>query len=128
MAAAKDTLTITGFILAVTLALNALIFFLGEERIASVLNAIPILSHLTAALFGLIPNCAASVALTKMATDGLITAGAMLSGLFPAAGAGLLILLRQNKHPKQNLLILLLLVAIGVCFGLLADLIGITVI
>lgn len=126
--AIHHTLTITLFVFLITLALNALIFFLGEERLGSVLNVLPGLSYIVAAFFGLIPNCAASIALTKLATDGLISTGAMLSGLFPAAGVGILVLLKQNKHPKENLLILLSTVATGILFGLLADLIGISVV
>ena len=126
--AIHHTLTITLFVFLITLALNALIFFLGEERLGSVLNVVPGLSYIVAAFFGLIPNCAASIALTKLATDGLISTGAMLSGLFPAAGVGILVLLKQNKHPKENLLILLSTVATGILFGLLADLIGVSVV
>jgi hypothetical protein len=51
----------------------------------------------------------------------------MTSGLFAGAGVGLLILFRMNRRRRENIVVTVLLVVIGVVFGLLADLIGITV-
>ena len=62
--ALHHTLTISAFILAVTLVINALVFFVGEEALGEVVSRIPVLSHLISALIGLIPGCATSVALT----------------------------------------------------------------
>ena len=121
--AIHHTLTISLFVLVCTLAINALVFFVGEERLGSIMYGAPFVSHLIAALFGLIPNCAASVALTTLCTEGLITVGTMLAGLFSGAGTGLLVLFRINKHPKENLVILAILVLVGTLFGLVGDLI-----
>jgi hypothetical protein len=121
--ALHHTLTITAFVLAVTLIINALIFFIGEENVGAVMYNKPVVGHLIAAIFGLIPNCAASVALTTLCTKGLITAGTMMAGLFPGAGVGLLVLFKVNKHPKENLAIVGIILLVGVVFGLLGDLI-----
>ena len=86
------------------------------------LQGIPFVSHLIAAIFGLIPNCAASVALTTLCTKGLISAGTMMAGLFSGAGVGLLVLFKVNKHVKDNLIIVGIVVLSGVVFGLLGDL------
>ncbi len=117
------TLTISLFVLAVTLAINSLVFFVGEDNLGAVMYDKPIVSHFIAAVFGLIPNCAASVVLTTLCTEGLITAGTMMSGLFSGAGVGLLVLFRVNKHVKENLTVLGILVLVGVMFGFLGDLI-----
>jgi hypothetical protein len=114
------------FLLAITLAINAAIFFIGQERLSYLLYDRPFISHLIAALFGLIPNCAASVALTSFFAEGLITMGTMLSGLFSGAGVGLLVLFRVNKHPERNLTITLTLVIFGLLFGILTDLTGLS--
>ena len=53
-----------------------------------------------------------------------ITAGTMLSGLFSGAGIGIAILFKVNKRIKENLLIIGIIVASGVIFGLIADLVG----
>lgn len=121
--ALHHTLTISAFVLIVTLAINALVYFVGAEALGSLLRGIPVVSHIIAAVFGLIPNCAASVALTTLCTEGLITAGTMMSGLFSGAGVGLLVLFRVNKHMKQNLAIVGIVIAAGVIFGLLGDLV-----
>lgn len=121
--ALHHTLTISLFVLLVTLAINALVYFVGEESLGAIMYDKPVISHLIAAIFGLVPNCAASVALATLCTEGLITAGTMISGLFSGAGVGLLVLFRVNKHIKENLIIVLILVASGVIFGLIGDLV-----
>ena len=121
--ALHHTVTISLFVLAITLAINALVFFIGEENLGAVMNGKPVLSHIIATIFGLIPNCAASVALTTLCTQGLISAGTMMSGLFSGAGVGLLVLFRVNKKVKENLLILAIIVVAGIIFGLIGDLI-----
>lgn len=120
--AIHHTVTITIFVLITTLLINALMFFVGEETLGRVLYDKPFVGHLIAAVFGLIPNCAASVALATLCSEGLITAGTMMAGLFSGAGVGVLILFKVNKNLKENLLVLLVLVGCGVCFGMLGDL------
>ncbi len=121
--ALHHTVTISIFVLIVTFAINALVFFVGEENLGAIMYNKPFVSHLIAAVFGLIPNCAASVALTTLCTEGLITAGTMMSGLFSGAGVGLLVLFKVNKKLKENLAIVGILLAVGVIFGLIGDLI-----
>ncbi len=119
--ALHHTLTTGLFILLVTLLINTAIFFIGEEALASVMRDRPVLGHAIASVFGLIPNCAASVTLVTLASEGLITAGTMMAGLFSGSGVGILVLFKVNKDIKQNLLIVSLLVTVGFLFGLLAD-------
>ena len=117
------TATVSLFVLIITLVINAMIFFIGEEKLGVIMYNKPFVSHLISAIFGLIPNCAASVALASLCTEGLITAGTMMSGLFSGAGVGLLVLFRINKRLKENLMIVAVIVAVGVIFGMLGDLI-----
>ena len=119
--ALHHTATTGLFILLVTLLINAAVFFIGEGALASVMHDVPVISHAIAALFGLIPNCAASVTLATLASDGIISAGTMMAGLFSGSGIGILVLFRVNKNLKQNLSITALLVITGFVFGLLAD-------
>ena len=119
--ALRHTLSVGLFILIFTTLLNAVIFFVGGFDGFSL--KIPFLSHLVCAFIGLIPNCAASVALTKLALSGFISTGAMLSGLFAGAGVGLAVLFRINKRTGVNLFILALLLLFGTVFGMIADLI-----
>ena len=119
--ALHHTVSITLFILIITLSLNAVIFFIGKDAIFSVVSGLPLLSHAVCTLLGLIPNCAASVLLSTLYSDGIISAGAMISGLFSGAGVGLLVLFRINKHPRENVAMLLSLVASGFIFGIIFD-------
>ena len=48
-----------------------------------------------------------------------------LGGLLASAGVGLLVLVRANRHWKQNLAIIAVLYAIGVVWGLIVNALGI---
>ena len=122
--ALHHTVKITVFIFICTLVINTAIFFIGNDNLAKIMYDKPFISHVIAALFGLIPNCSASVALTEFYSAGFITLGTMLSGLFAGSGAGLLVLLKVNKHRRANLYIVLTLIFSGIFFGLLADIIN----
>ena len=126
--ALHHTLSVSLFVLAVTLVVNLFVFFIGDDSLSGTLLSLPVLSHLLSAVVGLIPNCASSVALTKLAMSGVISAGAMMSGLFAGAGVGILILFKMIKRTKENIIIVAMLVGVGVVFGLLADLVGISLI
>ena len=120
--AAHHTFTVSIFVLVATIAINALVFFVGEEALASVFTFAPFAGYLISAIIGLIPNCAASVLLSTLCAEGIISAGVMMSGLFSGAGVGLLVLFRVNKHLRENILIVLLLVILASVFGPIGDL------
>ncbi|MDO4590917.1 MAG: putative manganese transporter [Slackia sp.] len=115
--ALKHTVQVTLFIFVVTLALEALMDSVGEEALAAFLQGNPALSVLAAAAVGLIPNCAASVALTELYLEGTLGAGAMMGGLLVSAGVGLLVLLRTNRPMRDNLIIMAGLLAVGIAVG-----------
>ncbi len=123
--ALKHTLNIFIFILLVTLIINIAIHFIGEEAIAGILSGIPILGPIIAGIIGLIPNCAASVILTQLYLENIISVATMISGLLVGAGVGLLVLFRTNKGLKENLKIIGLLYGIGVISGIVIELVGI---
>ena len=126
--AIHHTLSVSLFVLLVTMGVNAIVFFALDGIFSSSVFALPVVSHILSAVIGLIPNCASSVALTRLAMAGVISTGSMMSGLFAGAGVGLLILFKMNKRVKENLIITAILVGVGVIFGLLADLIGLSLI
>ena len=59
--------------------------------------------------------------IAQLYVEGMLGAGAMLSGLLVSAGVGLLVLVRANRHWKQNLAIIAVLYAIGVVWGLICE-------
>ena len=122
--ALSHTLQIALFILAVSLGLNILIGIVGEGSIRSALGGRAMAGPAVAGLIGLIPNCAASVTLTQLYLEGLLSAGALIAGLLVGAGVGLLILFRVNENLGENLRITALLYAVGVISGIVIETAG----
>lgn len=116
---------VTFFVLLVTLVLNLILGLAGEDALSSAISAVPGLSIFVSALVGLIPNCAASVAITQLYLAGVLSMGATMAGLLVSAGIGLLVLFSANRSTKQNLAILAVLYVIGVAWGFVIDLLGI---
>lgn len=124
--ALKHTLEIFAYILVISFVLNLVIAYIGEDTLSSFVLNRPVIGELAAGMIGLMPNCAASVVITQLYLEGLLSAGPMMAGLLVSAGVGLLVLFKVNDHPRENLKILGLLYAVGVVSGLLIELIGIT--
>ena len=118
------TAQITGFIILITFGLNLILEAADAGFWQSFLQTRPILGSVLAGLVGLIPNCAASVAITQLYLQGVISFGAMMAGLLTGAGAGLLVLFRANHNRKENVRILLFLYGIGVLAGIVMEFIG----
>ncbi|WP_051538071.1 putative manganese transporter [Butyrivibrio proteoclasticus] len=115
------------FVLILTMVLGFVIEFIGKENLSNLLKTNPVASHILSGIIGLIPNCAASVIITELYLENMITLGTMMSGLLVGAGIGLLILFRVNNNKKENINIALLLFVIGTVSGLLIDLLHITI-
>ena len=124
--ALKHTLNIFVFILIITLLINIAIYFIGEERIADFIQINPILGPAITSLIGLLPNCAASVILTQLYLEKVISASTLISGLLVGAGVGLAVLFKTNKGIKENIKVIAILYVIGIISGLGIQLLGIT--
>ena len=120
------TIKVFVFIFAVSVLLNLVLECGGEGALEWFANNNSVLAAILTGLVGLVPNCASSVIITQLYLKGLISGGAMMSGLLVGAGVGVLVLFRTNRPMKQNVKIVGLLYAIGVAAGLLIDLIGLT--
>ena len=126
LSAFKHTIRIFVYILVIAGILHLIIEGIGEDTLAGVFTNAPILGEAVAALVGLIPNCASSVVITELYLGGIIGAGAMMSGLLVNAGVGLLVLFRLNRDQKQNIGIIAVLYSVGVFWGIVIELLGIT--
>lgn len=120
------TLKITGFIFVVSLVLSLLMEIVGGDVLASLLTGAPVAGTIITGIIGLIPNCAASVLITQMYLEGLLTSGQLLSGLLVGAGVGLLVLVRTNNKKKENAQVIGTLLGLGIAWGILIDILGIT--
>ena len=116
--ATKHTLNITIFIFVITLILNGIITYIGEDTIAHFISKNVILGPIIAGLIGLVPNCASSVILTELFISNVISMPVLISGVAVNAGVGLLVLFKTNKNIKENVSIIGILYAIGVISGI----------
>lgn len=126
VSAIKHTIKITIYIIIISFALNVITHFWGIENIEGLFSSVPVIGVLLSALIGLIPNCASSVVITEFYLDGVISAGSMMAGLLVNAGVGMLVLFRLNRHIKQNLSIVLAMYFLGVFWGFVIQIAGIT--
>lgn len=120
--ALKHTVVIFGFILGISFILNVIIMLIGEDTLAGLILNRPVIGPLISGIVGLIPNCAASVVITQLYINGVMSFGSMMAGLLPGAGVGILVLFKENDNLKENLKILGTIYAIGVICGIVIDL------
>lgn len=121
--ALKHSVNVTIFIFVVTLGINLLAEAGLEGALASVTQA-PFLSPIVMALFGFIPNCAVSVGMTQLYLEGVMSGGALVSGLTVNSGIGLIVLFRTNRDFNENLRIMAVMLAVGVLAGWVIQLVG----
>lgn len=121
----KHTLQIFVYIFIITVLLNGIIEWIGEDTLRSFISNKTFVGPIISALIGLIPNCAASVILTELFVENVIKMSTLISGLLINAGVGLLILFRMNKNIKENIGIITLLYIISVVSGIVLELFGI---
>lgn len=120
------TLQIALFIFLISLMIGLAVEFVGQDKIGLLISSRPIAGVFLAALVGLIPNCASSVVITQLYLAGILGSGQMMAGLLVGAGVGILVLGRTNKNPRENLAIVGILYGIGVFWGILIEILGIT--
>ena len=118
----QHTFNMFGFILVVLLIIN-LIFASYPELLSESIFNNRMFQPLVAAFIGLVPNCAVSVVITMLYIKGVITLGAVISGLCTSAGLGLLVLLKNNKNFLDTIKVILLLLFISICAGILTEII-----
>jgi len=112
------TLKISLFIVIINILLNLII---DTEALTTFVNNNKILSPILSSIVGLIPNCVSSVIITELYLENIISFGSCISGLLSGSGLGLLILFKQNKNMKENILILLTLVVFSSICGIILN-------
>lgn len=121
--ALKHTGIIFAWILGANLLIGIMVELIGLENLQKVLLSGTIFEPIILTLLGLIPNCGASVTIVNLYLNGIVSFGSCVGALCTGAGIGLIILYKNNKNIKQNLLITLFLYAIGVLVGFIVNLI-----
>lgn len=118
----QHCLTMSGFIFLMLFLVHVLTEWIGLERLLEMTAAYPVWSVLLAALLGMIPGCASSVALTTFYLEGILSFGAMMAGLLACSGVGLAILFRMNRNRLENCRIMGLVYGTSVICGLILQL------
>lgn len=113
------TIKIFLFIFVVSFLINLLVFLIGEDALQNIFSQNTFIQPFLAALIGLIPNCASSVAITELYLKGIITYGAVIAGLCASGGLGILVLLKEEKSKREIFTIIGLLFGISVLSGLI---------
>ena len=117
--AISHTVQVTVFIFLVTFVLVAVLDTVGESALAAFLSGNETLAVFASALVGLVPNCAASVVITQLYLEGVLSFGPLMAGSLVSVGIGFLVLFRTNRSLRENVSILVLLYAVSVAWGLL---------
>lgn len=120
------SLQIIVFVCLISLVLNFVITYVGEDNLSNIILNKPIIGEVLSGIVGLIPNCASSVAITELYLNNAMSFGALISGLLVNAGVGLLVLFKVNHNAKENIKIFSILYFVGVLGGIIINLLGIT--
>lgn len=120
--ALRHTLKIFVYILIFTAILNLIIEVIGIEQLSEYLLSNSVLQPVLAAVIGLIPNCAASVMLTQLYLEGVLSFASIISGLCASAGIGIVVLFKMEHDKKLCFKILGLLLGISIAAGLIISL------
>lgn len=123
----KHTLNITIFLFLTTLIINIIFNYVGQDYLSKILLKETILGPFITSLIGLIPNCGASIVLTELYLNNAISLASLIAGLLTGSGTALIVLFKENKNMKENILILGLLYIIGVISGLILELLNIII-
>mgnify|MGYP002641372097 FL=1 len=117
------TVKIFLFVFVVNFSISLLIHFAGEDTLKALFVEGSFLQPIVAAIVGFIPNCAASVILAQLFTDGIISFGALSAGLITSAGLGLLILLKMYDNKKDILRICVILFISAIISGVILQIV-----
>lgn len=112
------------FIMIVSFFLNIIMYYGGEDVLASVLGHNSMVAPFIASMIGLVPNCSSSVVITELYLNGVLSISSLIAGLLTGSGVALLVLFKSNKNLKENIRILLLVYLIGVLSGLMIELVS----
>lgn len=118
---AIESLKIGFYLFVATFIINFILTLFDLESISQFIGSNIFLQPILTALIGIIPNCASSVLLVSLYTNGLIHFGSLVGGLSTGSGVGILVLFKRNKNLKQNIIIALSMIAIGILSGILIN-------
>ena len=117
----RHALMIAFYLLLVNLIFGFVIAEIGEDKIASSMIGGLYFQPFITAVIGLIPNCASSAIITGTFIHGGITFGSCVAGLCSNAGLGLVVLFKNTKKIKRNIILTFTLYAVSAVTGLVIN-------
>ena len=93
----KRTMRIYLWVLAFTIIISFVLFYSNSEQLIRSIQSHPNIQIFAASLFGLIPNCAASIAIAEAFLHAGLSLGATVAGLSTGAGFGPIVLFKDGK-------------------------------
>ncbi len=121
------SLQIAFYILVVNLIFAFVIDSVGEDKIAESMIGGTYFQPFITSVIGLIPNCASSTVITATYINGGITFGSCAAGLCANAGLGLVVLFKNTKKIKRNIMFVITLYLISVVVGIVVNCIGLLI-
>jgi preprotein translocase subunit SecE len=118
--AIKRTLRIYFWVLLITIGISLVLFLVDSEQLIISIQSHPNLQIFAAALFGLIPNCAASIAIAEAFLHTGLSVGATIAGLSSGAGFGPIVLFKDGKMKTASQALLIAL-TISIIWGYLIN-------
>lgn len=122
------TLKVAAFIFLVNFLLTAIVHSVGEDNFIAFMHRNRFVQPFVACAIGLIPNCASSVVLTEAFLSGGIAFGSFVAGLCANAGMGFVVLFRNVRKWKRNLLLFAFCYSVSVFIGLLLNVVQFTLV
>jgi hypothetical protein len=116
----KRTFRIYFWVLIITIGISFILFYSNAGQVVESIQNHPNVQVIIVALFGLIPNCAASVAIAEGFLHAGLSAGATIAGLSAGAGFGPIVLFKDGNF-KTAIQILLICLAAAIIWGLLIN-------
>ena len=114
-------LQVAAFIFIVNFVLGAIVHAVTEDKFIAFMQRGKAAQPFIAALVGLIPNCASSVVITQCFLKGGLYFGSCVAGLCANAGLGFVVLLKNAKEWRRNLILIVVCYAISVAAGSLIN-------
>jgi hypothetical protein len=112
----KRTMRIYFWVLLITIAISFVLYVSDSEQLFRSIQSHPNIQIVIAALFGLIPNCAASIAIAEAFLHAGLSLGATVAGLSTGAGFGPIVLFKDGQL-KFALHALLISLAAAIIWG-----------
>ena len=115
------SLKVSLYLLIVNMVLGCMSGGVGEGTVSALIIGGPYLQPFITSAIGLIPNCASSVIITQTYINGFMTFGSCVAGLCANAGLGFVVLLKNGKKLKRNILLIVATYLISALVGIIIN-------